>query len=75
MSLLGDFVPLHAVVGGFHLATSDSEQTARTIADLKELNPTVLLPGHCTGWRAKFAIEKELPGRLVPCTVGSRIEF
>lgn len=71
----GGSVPVHAVVGGFHLATSDAEQIQNTIADLKRLDPAVLMPGHCSGWRAKFAIEKHIPGSLVPCTVGSRITF
>ncbi len=30
---------------------------------LKELEPKVLLPGHCSGWRVKYEIEKEMPGR------------
>ncbi|GFG01287.1 7, 8-dihydropterin-6-methyl-4-(beta-D-ribofuranosyl)-aminobenzene-5'- phosphate synthase [Aspergillus udagawae] len=68
-------VPLHAVVGGFHLATSEEQQTESTVKDLKKLDPAVLLPGHCTGWRAKFAIERLMPGTLVPCTVGIKISF
>ncbi|KAI9045656.1 MBL fold metallo-hydrolase [Aspergillus affinis] len=68
-------VPLHAVVGGYHLATSDASQMESTVRDLKKLDPAVLLPGHCTGWRAKFAIEKQMPGSMVPCTVGTRITF
>ncbi|CRL20745.1 Beta-lactamase-like [Penicillium camemberti] len=73
--LTGGSVPVHAVVGGFHLATSDADQIQNTVADLKRLDPAVLMPGHCSGWRAKFAIEKHIPGSLVPCTVGSRITF
>lgn len=72
---LGGSVPLHAVVGGYHLATSDASQMESTVRDLKKLDPAILLPGHCTGWRAKFAIEKQMPGSMVPCTVGSRITF
>lgn len=68
-------VPLHAVVGGFHLATSEEQQMESTIKDLKKLDPAVLLPGHCTGWRAKFVIERHMPGTLVPCTVGIKVTF
>ncbi|KAJ5510216.1 hypothetical protein N7453_002319 [Penicillium expansum] len=75
VDLTGGSVPIHAVVGGFHLATSDADQIQSTVADLKRLDPAVLMPGHCSGWRAKFAIEKHMPGSLVPCTVGSRITF
>ncbi|KAJ5820291.1 hypothetical protein N7474_005882 [Penicillium riverlandense] len=66
---------LHAVVGGFHLAMSDQPQIQSTVADLKRLDPAVLMPGHCSGWRSKFAIEKAMPGSLVPCTVGIKIGF
>ncbi|KKK15573.1 hypothetical protein ARAM_007435 [Aspergillus rambellii] len=75
IKLAGKSVPLHAVIGGFHLATSDSVQTERTIKDLIDLDPAVLLPGHCTGWRAKFVIERRMPGLLVPCSVGMKIKF
>ncbi|KAL4918584.1 cytochrome P450 [Aspergillus aurantiobrunneus] len=68
MELAGASIPLHAVIGGFHLATSDAVQIENSIKDLLKLDPAVLLPGHCTGWRAKFAIEKRQPGMLVPCS-------
>lgn len=68
-------VPLYAVVGGFHLATSTAADTESTIKDLERLDPAVLLPGHCSGWRAKFVIEKYMPGSLVPCTVGAKVTF
>ncbi|KAJ5668386.1 uncharacterized protein N7477_006956 [Penicillium maclennaniae] len=66
---------LHAVVGGFHLAMSEEAQINNTVSDLKRLDPAVLMPGHCSGWRSKFAIEKAMPGTLVPCTVGLKITF
>lgn len=75
VGLLQGSAPLHAIVGGFHLATSEPEQMESTVKDLKRLDPAVLLPGHCTGWRAKFAIERHMPGTLVPCTVGMKITF
>ncbi|KAB8071699.1 beta-lactamase-like protein [Aspergillus leporis] len=68
-------VRLYAVVGGFHLATGTAADTESTVKDLQKLDPAVLLPGHCSGWRAKFAIEKHMPGSLVPCTVGAKIAF
>ena len=70
-----DDVPLHAIVGGFHLATSEVSQMESTVRDLKRLDPAVILPGHCTGWRAKFAIERHMPGAMVPCSVGMRVKF
>ncbi|KAJ6157412.1 hypothetical protein N7470_005004 [Penicillium chermesinum] len=75
LSLAGTKAPLHAVIGGFHLAMSDQTQVQNTVSDLKRLDPAVLMPGHCSGWRSKFAIEKAMPGTLVPCTVGIKIAF
>lgn len=72
---LGSKVSLHAVIGGYHLAGSSKEDIAATVQELKEMDPKVLLPGHCSGWRVKHEIEKEMPGRLVPSTVGITITF
>ncbi|KAH8687190.1 metallo-beta-lactamase superfamily protein [Tricladium varicosporioides] len=72
---LGGSVPLHAVLGGYHLVASAQPQVEETVKDLKELDLKIMLPGHCSGWRVKYEIEKQMPGRLVPCTVGSRIKF
>ena len=70
---LGNGTPLYAVMGGFHLADAEPETISNSVADLKSLEPKVLLAGHCTGWRAKFEVERQIPGgKLVPSFVGSR---
>ena len=69
---LGGGAPLYAVVGGFHLADAPEEKLQRTLDDLKALEPKLLIPGHCTGWRFKFKIQQELAGFLVPCFSGNR---
>ena len=70
---LGAGTPLYAVMGGFHLADAEAEQIQSTAHDLKALDARVLLTGHCTGWRAKFELQKAMPeGTLVPSFVGSR---
>lgn len=63
---------MYAVIGGYHLVDADAARLRDTVQDLKKLDPVMLLPGHCSGWRVKFEIEKEMPGRLVPCTVGTK---
>ncbi|EEH19705.2 hypothetical protein PABG_01964 [Paracoccidioides brasiliensis Pb03] len=75
VELIGKDIPLYAVFGGYHLATSEKAQIDATVKDLKALDPRVLLPGHCSGWRVKFEIEKEMPGRLVPSSVGFKVGF
>ena len=65
-------MPLYAVMGGYHLADAEPQTISDTVDDLKDLAPTMLMTGHCTGWRAKFKIQEQMPGRLVPSFVGSR---
>ena len=75
VGLTGGSVPLYAVIGGFHLADAEAKQIQETVQDFVALDPKVLLPGHCSGWRVKFEIEKAMPGRLAPSTVGTRFSF
>jgi 7,8-dihydropterin-6-yl-methyl-4-(beta-D-ribofuranosyl)aminobenzene 5'-phosphate synthase len=52
------------------LADAEPAILQATVQELKKLDVKVLIAGHCTGWRAKFEIEKEMPGCLVPSFVG-----
>ena len=38
---------------------------------LAALNPGVLVPAHCTGWRAQHAMSARFPAAFVPNTVGT----
>eukprot|EP00930_Biecheleria_cincta_P100980 TRINITY_DN92604_c0_g1_i1.p1 TRINITY_DN92604_c0_g1~~TRINITY_DN92604_c0_g1_i1.p1 ORF type:complete len:359 (-),score=57.20 TRINITY_DN92604_c0_g1_i1:38-1114(-) len=68
--------PVLAVVGGFHLAGAGVEgRIPETVADLVQLEPKVLLAGHCTGWRAKMALAAVFPDGFQPCVVGSTYVF
>ncbi|KAF6823929.1 metallo-beta-lactamase superfamily protein [Colletotrichum plurivorum] len=69
---LGDGAPLYAVAGGFHLADAQPDIIEQTVSDLKASGTKVVLPGHCTGWRAKFELQKQMPGCFAPCFVGSK---
>lgn len=71
LELAGEGAPLHAVIGGYHLVGPNEAFIKQTVQDLKSLDPHVLMPGHCTGWRAKNDIENVMPGRLAPSTVGT----
>ncbi len=64
---------VHAVIGGFHLSGPLFEPIiAPTVAALKELNPEMIVPAHCTGWKAVHAIARELPQAFVQNSVGTR---
>lgn len=63
---------LAGVVGGFHLAGPAFEPIIpATVAVLRELEPELLVPGHCTGWRAQHALAAELPDAFVQGSSGS----
>ncbi|KAI8597051.1 metallo-beta-lactamase superfamily protein, partial [Dissophora ornata] len=60
------------VVGGFHLAGGSVETRIKdTVKDMLDINPSFMAPGHCSGWRAKAALEQALPGKVVSLGVGS----
>ncbi len=70
--LTGD-VPLHAVLGGLHLNGRIYEPLIpRVLDDLAELSPDVIVPAHCTGWRASHAIAARFPNAYIPNSVGTR---
>jgi 7,8-dihydropterin-6-yl-methyl-4-(beta-D-ribofuranosyl)aminobenzene 5'-phosphate synthase len=65
--------PLYAALGGFHLNGPLFEPLIpRVLDDLAALNPRVLVPAHCTGWRAQHAMSRRFGEVYVPNTVGSR---
>jgi len=66
---------VHAIVGGWHLAPAPDDVVAATVDALKEINPDYLLPMHCTGINTISAVQRELPGRLVMPSTGTRVVF
>jgi 7,8-dihydropterin-6-yl-methyl-4-(beta-D-ribofuranosyl)aminobenzene 5'-phosphate synthase len=68
--------PLHAVMGGFHLNGPVFEPLIpRVLDDLGAMNPSVIVPAHCTGWRAQHAMSARFGEAFVPNSVGSRFEL
>lgn len=66
--------PVDVVLGGYHLAGKAMEARIEpTIRDLKmRIEPRVVAPGHCTGWRAKAKLAQAFaPGRYAPSVVGT----
>ena len=67
---------VYAVIGGFHLAGKEFEKRIQpTIEALKQINPELIVPSHCTGWRAMCAIAKALPEAFVWNSVGNLYRF
>jgi 7,8-dihydropterin-6-yl-methyl-4-(beta-D-ribofuranosyl)aminobenzene 5'-phosphate synthase len=73
--LTGD-QPLYAVMGGFHLNGPVFEPLIpRVLDDLAGLNPGIIVPAHCTGWRAGHAIAARFGEAYIPNSVGTRFTF
>jgi 7,8-dihydropterin-6-yl-methyl-4-(beta-D-ribofuranosyl)aminobenzene 5'-phosphate synthase len=64
---------IYAVIGGFHLAHSPLETVVQpTIEALAEFEPEIVVPTHCTGWRATHAIAAAFPDVFIQGSVGTR---
>jgi len=64
---------IHAVIGGFHLSGPLFEPIITpTVAALKEMSPELIVPAHCTGWKAVHAMARELPQAFVQNSVGTK---
>jgi 7,8-dihydropterin-6-yl-methyl-4-(beta-D-ribofuranosyl)aminobenzene 5'-phosphate synthase len=67
---------LYAVIGGFHLNGPLFEPIIpATCVALQALAPQVVVPAHCTGWRAQVALAAAFPDAFIQNTVGTRYEL
>lgn len=67
---------IHAVLGGFHLTGGIFESVIpQTVAALAIEQPDILVPAHCTGWKAQNALATAMPASFRPNSVGSRFEL
>lgn len=67
---------VHAFVGGMHLTGGLFEPIIpRTIEELQMIGPDVVVPGHCTGWKAVYEIIRLMPSVYVHPSVGTRLHF
>jgi 7,8-dihydropterin-6-yl-methyl-4-(beta-D-ribofuranosyl)aminobenzene 5'-phosphate synthase len=62
---------LHAVLGGFHLNEASERRLARTMDELQELGPDLIVPCHCTGDAAVERLSKTFGKRVVQGAAGS----
>jgi len=60
------------VIGGFHLTPHGEEVINQTIGGLKELNPELIMAGHCTGFRALTKLAAAFPDNFMVSCVGTK---
>jgi 7,8-dihydropterin-6-yl-methyl-4-(beta-D-ribofuranosyl)aminobenzene 5'-phosphate synthase len=67
---------IYAFVGGMHLSGGLFEAIIpRTVAELVSIGPAIVVPGHCTGWKATHQVARALPQAYVQTNVGTRLHF
>ena len=63
---------LAGLFGGFHLSGPAFEPIIEpTVAALQAMAPAVVVPAHCTGWKAQHRLAAALPDSFVPNAVGT----
>jgi 7,8-dihydropterin-6-yl-methyl-4-(beta-D-ribofuranosyl)aminobenzene 5'-phosphate synthase len=67
---------IHGVIGGFHLPPNiDSKVTKKTIEALKQMDPNIVVPMHCTGIYAISKFINEFEKKCNLSCVGSVFTF
>ena len=64
-----------AILGGFHLARAKDREVQRTINEIKVLKPHMIVPSHCTGFKAIAQFAAHMPDAFVPGVVGATYLF
>ncbi len=67
---------LCALIGGFHLSGPKFEPIIdATLDGLAALSPSILVPSHCTGWRAVHELARRFPDAFIQGAVGTTIQL
>lgn len=67
---------VHAVVGGFHLVRPRTEDEARrTAAEFLKMDPTYIIPMHCTGEVFIAEATRLMPAKVIRPYVGTQLVF
>lgn len=66
-------IKIHAIMGGFHLSGTTEVTIPATVSDMGTFDLELVIPAHCTGWRAVNALERAFgEGVVMPSAVGKR---
>jgi 7,8-dihydropterin-6-yl-methyl-4-(beta-D-ribofuranosyl)aminobenzene 5'-phosphate synthase len=66
---------VHAIVGGFHLGPAPVDYLAQVVGEIAKLAPDVVVPLHCSGLNFVQEAQRQMPGKVLVTTTGSRITF
>jgi 7,8-dihydropterin-6-yl-methyl-4-(beta-D-ribofuranosyl)aminobenzene 5'-phosphate synthase len=63
-------------VGGLHLTGGLFEPIiSETVTALAEMKVGIVVPAHCTGWRAVHALARAMPEAFVQPSIGTSVRF
>ena len=63
---------VHAIVGGFHLGPAPADYLKQVLAEIKKLEPDVLIPMHCSGLNFMLEARAQMPNNVISTSTGSR---
>src|SRR5919107_673816 len=66
---------VHAIVGGFHLGPAPADYLKQVIAEIRKLEPDVLVPMHCSGLNYLLEARAQMPNNVIQTSTGSRLTF
>jgi 7,8-dihydropterin-6-yl-methyl-4-(beta-D-ribofuranosyl)aminobenzene 5'-phosphate synthase len=66
---------VHAIVGGFHLGPAPKDYLAEVVAEVKKLEPDVVVPMHCSGLNFVQEATAQMGDKVLVTTTGSRLSF
>ena len=66
---------VHAIVGGFHLGPAPADYLKQVLAEIKKLEPDVLIPMHCSGLNFTLEARAQMPNNVISTSTGSRLIF
>jgi len=66
---------VHAIVGGFHLGPAPKDYLTEVVAEIKKLEPDVLIPMHCSGLNFVQEATAQMGDKVMVTTTGSRLAF
>ena len=66
---------VHAIVGGFHLGPAPADYLKQVLAEIKKLEPDVLIPMHCSGLNFILEARAQMPNNVISTSIGSKQTF
>ena len=65
---------VYAVLGGFHLSGPFYQKALQpTVREMQQIDPALVVPMHCTGWKAVTAFQEAFPESFLLNSVGSKV--